>query len=322
MGVSSSTEERTSDRLQRVINYHIDSALPRTVLRMDNRNNNLNISMSSGANSRANISNNTSNFMTGYMAPIASIPPVAPIASIQPIPPIPSILPYNNISIGYDSRASNTGNISIGHSAIAIGGGSIAIGYYDPSSDRQRGVTGASGVRSYSNYLGMTGATGIQTPQSVQGFTGPVGVIGPVGPRGFTGPIGATGAVGATKPIGATSPISSSSSNYINDENQNTSAKTYAELPEKPADGKEVPKLEDPPGGMSISSVPQSEVKQPKIQQSEEPEKLECKICFERPMNIVILPCKHFSTCEECVSSLKECLICRGKIEDTMKVFL
>jgi hypothetical protein len=341
MGASSSTEEELENKLQRsvthIVNRYMGDAV-RTHVTMDNRNNNLNISMRSSGNGR-------SNSITGYMAPMAPIPPIAPIASLAPIT---SYSDTGGFSIGYSALTSNPNNmghisnISIGHSALATGTGNIAIGYSSSSNDRQRGVTGPSGAESYSMYLGMTGATGppgIQIPQSLRGctgptgicrpqgprgFTGPIGVIGPIGPRGLTGPIGATGPVGDTgisKSQGSTG-LSSSSSSHINNENSNNSAKTYAELPKKPADGKEVPKLEDPPGGISISSVPQSEVQQPKVQQSEEPEKLECKICFERPMNMVILPCRHFCACEKCVSSLKECLICRGKIEDTMKVFL
>jgi hypothetical protein len=50
---------------------------------------------------------------------------------------------------------------------------------------------------------------------------------------------------------------------------------------------------------------------------------LTCCICTDQQRNIVILPCKHSSTCEDCTEAIQRgnnlCPICRGEIEDMIK---
>lgn len=52
-----------------------------------------------------------------------------------------------------------------------------------------------------------------------------------------------------------------------------------------------------------------------------------CKICWDKPLQIVIIPCYHVAVCEECSSSIllmarPKCPICRGPINDTKNVYL
>ncbi|CAD8199358.1 unnamed protein product [Paramecium octaurelia] len=49
----------------------------------------------------------------------------------------------------------------------------------------------------------------------------------------------------------------------------------------------------------------------------------ECQICFERPRNIIIKPCKHLSICYDCSQKLKkpQCPICKQQIEDKIEIF-
>lgn len=47
-----------------------------------------------------------------------------------------------------------------------------------------------------------------------------------------------------------------------------------------------------------------------------------CKICLDRKVNIVFLPCKHAAVCSQCVFGIDEkCPICREKITDKINLF-
>ncbi len=45
-----------------------------------------------------------------------------------------------------------------------------------------------------------------------------------------------------------------------------------------------------------------------------------CKICLEKEVNRLFLPCRHLAVCHECVISLKSCHICRSKITTIVNV--
>jgi len=47
----------------------------------------------------------------------------------------------------------------------------------------------------------------------------------------------------------------------------------------------------------------------------------ECVICMNAPRGVVIIPCGHLICCENCVVQCKECPLCRGVINDNLKVF-
>ncbi|KAL3886021.1 hypothetical protein ACJMK2_026045 [Sinanodonta woodiana] len=44
-----------------------------------------------------------------------------------------------------------------------------------------------------------------------------------------------------------------------------------------------------------------------------------CKICFTGRMNVLLLPCKHIATCDNCCSNLKNCPVCRTQIDDKIE---
>jgi hypothetical protein len=46
-----------------------------------------------------------------------------------------------------------------------------------------------------------------------------------------------------------------------------------------------------------------------------------CKICLDEEKCMLTLPCRHISMCEQCVTYVKDCPICRSKIDSTIKVF-
>jgi len=39
-----------------------------------------------------------------------------------------------------------------------------------------------------------------------------------------------------------------------------------------------------------------------------------CKVCMDREVSIVFIPCGHLVVCKECAPSLRKCPICRGTI--------
>nr|XP_043636546.1 uncharacterized protein LOC122607598 isoform X2 [Erigeron canadensis] len=50
-------------------------------------------------------------------------------------------------------------------------------------------------------------------------------------------------------------------------------------------------------------------------------EKILCRVCFERQLNIVLLPCRHRILCSTCSVKCKKCPICRVIIEERLPVY-
>jgi len=47
-----------------------------------------------------------------------------------------------------------------------------------------------------------------------------------------------------------------------------------------------------------------------------------CKVCMDREVNTVFLPCGHLVCCDTCSPALRNCAVCRALIRGTVKVFL
>ncbi|KAL6082535.1 hypothetical protein STEG23_004619 [Scotinomys teguina] len=47
-----------------------------------------------------------------------------------------------------------------------------------------------------------------------------------------------------------------------------------------------------------------------------------CKVCMDREVSIVFIPCGHLVVCKDCAPSLRKCPICRGSIKGTVRTFL
>ncbi|XP_008554578.1 baculoviral IAP repeat-containing protein 7-B isoform X1 [Microplitis demolitor] len=47
-----------------------------------------------------------------------------------------------------------------------------------------------------------------------------------------------------------------------------------------------------------------------------------CKICMDREVSVVFLPCGHLATCVQCAPSLTDCPMCRQEIRATVRIFL
>ena len=45
-----------------------------------------------------------------------------------------------------------------------------------------------------------------------------------------------------------------------------------------------------------------------------------CKICLEKEVNRLFLPCRHLAACEQCAILLKSCHICRSLITSVVNI--
>ncbi|KAI8745585.1 E3 ubiquitin-protein ligase XIAP [Biomphalaria glabrata] len=47
-----------------------------------------------------------------------------------------------------------------------------------------------------------------------------------------------------------------------------------------------------------------------------------CKICMDREVDIVFLPCGHLVSCTECAVAMKDCPVCRAHVKGTVRAFM
>ncbi|CAH9082615.1 unnamed protein product [Cuscuta europaea] len=50
-------------------------------------------------------------------------------------------------------------------------------------------------------------------------------------------------------------------------------------------------------------------------------EKILCRVCFDREISVVLLPCRHRILCSTCCSKCKKCPICRVVVEEPLSVY-
>ncbi|XP_010795491.1 baculoviral IAP repeat-containing protein 8-like [Notothenia coriiceps] len=48
----------------------------------------------------------------------------------------------------------------------------------------------------------------------------------------------------------------------------------------------------------------------------------QCKICMDRDICIVFIPCGHLATCKQCSETLIKCPICCGAITQKLKTYI
>ncbi|PVD28768.1 hypothetical protein C0Q70_11363 [Pomacea canaliculata] len=51
-------------------------------------------------------------------------------------------------------------------------------------------------------------------------------------------------------------------------------------------------------------------------------ERRNCRLCRQRSVDTIFLPCGHICTCESCAKSIKICILCRKSIRGTAHVYL
>ena len=46
-----------------------------------------------------------------------------------------------------------------------------------------------------------------------------------------------------------------------------------------------------------------------------------CNVCYTNPKNRIIIPCGHYTSCNDCLSKLTDCPICRNHIIGKLNVY-
>ena len=46
-----------------------------------------------------------------------------------------------------------------------------------------------------------------------------------------------------------------------------------------------------------------------------------CKICFDGPIEVLLLPCKHLVLCQACAALTPRCPMCRGRVSEHIRVY-
>ncbi|XP_049956247.1 putative inhibitor of apoptosis [Schistocerca serialis cubense] len=75
----------------------------------------------------------------------------------------------------------------------------------------------------------------------------------------------------------------------------------------------------------SSKSQPRQETPDSRVEKTENgatEEKRLCKICFEKEMGVVFLPCGHIVACVDCALSVADCPVCRQPFQNTARVYL
>ncbi|KAG7257631.1 hypothetical protein CRUP_018386 [Coryphaenoides rupestris] len=47
-----------------------------------------------------------------------------------------------------------------------------------------------------------------------------------------------------------------------------------------------------------------------------------CKVCMDKPVSIVFIPCGHLVVCGDCAASLRHCPICRASVRGSVRAFM
>lgn len=45
-----------------------------------------------------------------------------------------------------------------------------------------------------------------------------------------------------------------------------------------------------------------------------------CRVCYDKPFNVVLVPCGHLAVCSSCAERCKDCPICRRSIRGTVRI--
>lgn len=99
-------------------------------------------------------------------------------------------------------------------------------------------------------------------------------------------------------------------------------ASTSAETPAQPETTvKESDAVKDAKVEAKVAPEVKSEAKDPE-QVSETNSRSLCKICYEKEIGVVFLPCGHVVACVDCAPALSTCAVCRKPLEATFRAFL
>ena len=61
---------------------------------------------------------------------------------------------------------------------------------------------------------------------------------------------------------------------------------------------------------------------QPDRERSTPSSSMDCKVCFDRQIEALFVPCRHLVCCGTCAALSETCPVCRGKVSEILRVFL
>jgi len=103
-----------------------------------------------------------------------------------------------------------------------------------------------------------------------------------------------------------------------------TSSTQPSSLPSTPATEKHEESFQSLP--LNIAAAASAEKEKPETDLESENARLKeqrtCKICMDGEVGVVFLPCGHLCCCVNCAPALKDCPVCRTKIQGTVRTFL
>jgi len=104
---------------------------------------------------------------------------------------------------------------------------------------------------------------------------------------------------------------------------QHASSSQPASLPSTPSTHKQEESFHSLPLNITANSA---EKEKPETDLESENARLKeqrtCKICMDGEVGVVFLPCGHLCCCVNCAPALKDCPVCRTKIQGTVRTFL
>lgn len=75
-----------------------------------------------------------------------------------------------------------------------------------------------------------------------------------------------------------------------------------------------------------MQSVQEKESEESRLSTEEQLRRLQeermCKVCLDKDVSVVFVPCGHLVTCGECALNLRLCPICRAVIQDSVRTFM
>ncbi|KAJ6665721.1 hypothetical protein lerEdw1_002091 [Lerista edwardsae] len=96
--------------------------------------------------------------------------------------------------------------------------------------------------------------------------------------------------------------------------------------PESPPVTPQEPTRQRPAPGRTRRELEQQNEPAPAPNMEEQLQRLKeermCKVCMDRDVSILLVPCGHLVVCAECAPNLRHCPICRGTIRDSVKAYL
>jgi len=113
----------------------------------------------------------------------------------------------------------------------------------------------------------------------------------------------------------------------ISDDTLETSTTTLIpaqeEIEEEKAD-MEIAEVEDNPAPEAGSSKQPTKLPSDslELENARLKEQRTCKVCMDAEVGVVFLPCGHLICCVNCAPSLKDCAVCRTKIQGTVRTFM